>query len=448
MAVGGVPSADDRIQAMQTQKAEAKADARAAKADEMREDMQSNLSQTTTQLSGKVSKKWKSMKARRQKVTKTEYGAEKAAKMDKQAPKQTKKNFDEWQNENSWYREGDISKEQLDNIMDMLLNENANSPLSADDVIEKVSAFLEIDMGDMDKAQDGLIMWGVTDYLSGVLEGDLGEQIAQARNDLESDEEIAREITAGKNIAGSVDTHAVGGRSRSALRNLHNEIAGSPTDAQTLFTRLGSQYSYRELQKVIEFLNHSVGEDSKSEGPSIERPFLQALMTEVKNLQAIMGTFKFFRGRSRLIQKTFEANEMKPPPGLNFESMSKEFMELAGSRMPQVSQMNATMSRLGLSEPEAKSIVIEQYRDACQQTDDRIFNGGREGKNKLKAVTLQAAEAEYLKIEEKEMEAEEFAADDFLVSTAPTEEDIMNKAAKFMENVTHKSSTEGEEPVA
>src|SRR5690606_11830940 len=109
---------------------------------------------------------------------------------------------------------------------------------------------------------------------------------------------------------------------------------GNPRDANTLFGELANKYAYKELQKVIKFLLHSLGSDMKSKGPSIPRGELHTLLTETRTLQAILGVYRFFNKRMDLVNKLFSKAGLQMPKQLSFEQMAKCFMSLAGERYP------------------------------------------------------------------------------------------------------------------
>src|SRR5206468_462134 len=125
------------------------------------------------------------------------------------------------------------------------------------------------------------------------------------------------------------------------------------------------KYAFKELKKVVDFLLHSLGADMKSKGPSISRAFLQRLFTETRSLQAILGVYRFFKGRMRLMESMFDRQGMKMPSQLSFELMAKQFMGLCAERYPSANKVKDTAVKLGLEKwILAKIIALSQFRDA------------------------------------------------------------------------------------
>lgn len=207
----------------------------------------------------------------------------------------------------------------------------------------------------------------VFEFLLVTTEGDLAQTIKEAKEEFHA--RFEREITAGKNIG----THAreaaeKGLGSPSNLRDMYRNITGNPRDSTTLFQELSQRYAYKELKKVVDFLLHSLGADMKSKGPSIPRGQLHRLFTETRSLQAILGVYRFFRGRMGLMQSLFTKEGLEMPPQLNFETMAKEFMALAGERYPSPDKVLHTAVKLGVEKwIMAKIIALSQLRDAIRE---------------------------------------------------------------------------------
>jgi type III secretion protein W len=152
------------------------------------------------------------------------------------------------------------------------------------------------------------------------------------------------------------------------MRDLYRDITNNPRESSTLFEELSNKYSFKELKKVIDFLLHSLGADMKSKGPSIPRGLLHRLFTETRSLQAILGVYRFFKGRMNLMQGMFQKEGLDLPNELNFESMSKQFMSLAAERYPSASKVLQLAAKLGIDRwIIAKIIVFSQLRDAIRE---------------------------------------------------------------------------------
>lgn len=204
------------------------------------------------------------------------------------------------------------------------------------------------------------------EYLLETSEGELARKLGEIKQEL--NQEFGREIVAGRNIyiqAREAANKELG--TPTSMRDMYRDITGNPRDAATLFDELAAKFGYKELKKVADFLLHSMGADMSSKGPSIERAELQRLFSEVRNMQAILGVYRFFSGRMKLMNYLFEENHMENPAELTFESMAKAFMSLAGERYPSADKVLSKASMLGLKNVAGKIITFSQFRDAIRE---------------------------------------------------------------------------------
>src|SRR5262249_53146174 len=145
------------------------------------------------------------------------------------------------------------------------------------------------------------------------------------------------------------------------LRDLYRDITATPRDSSTLFEELANRYAFKELKKVIDYLLHSLGADMKSKGPSIPRAFLQRLLTETRSLQAILGVYRFFKGRMNLMENLFDKEGLDWPSQLTFESIARQFMALTAERYPNAAKVLQMAVKLGIEKwLIAKIIVFSQ----------------------------------------------------------------------------------------
>lgn len=207
----------------------------------------------------------------------------------------------------------------------------------------------------------------VLDFLLEDTDGELNQTIKDAKDQLKKDNE--RAIIAGRNISGIVKQAAEKGiDSPTNLREMYKDITGNPRDSVTLFQELAQKYAFKDLNKVISFLLHSLGSDLKSKGPSIARGLLHRLLTETRSLQAILGVYRFFRSRMNLMQGLFRKGQLDMPPQLTFEVLAKQFIGLVGDRYPSSDKMLQMTAKLGLEKwLLAKIIVLSQFRDAIRE---------------------------------------------------------------------------------
>lgn len=239
----------------------------------------------------------------------------------------------------------------------ILLREYIKVDDSAEEILRKVLEFYP----DVSLADEAL------EYLLATTSGDLAAKVQEARDLLNKDR--GREIIAGRNISAQArEASDQGLGTPTNMRDLYRDITGNPRDSSTMFEELSDKYAFKELKKVVDFLLHSLGADMKSLGPSIPRGMLHRLLTETRSLQAILGVYRFFRGRMHLMETLFQKEGIEIPSQLNFELMAKAFMALAADRYPTATKVKDTAVRLGVEKwIQAKIIALSQLRDAVRE---------------------------------------------------------------------------------
>lgn len=207
----------------------------------------------------------------------------------------------------------------------------------------------------------------VLEFLLETTEGDLAKTVQEAKDEFE--QQHAREIAAGRNIGTQAREAAEKGLgTATSMRDMYREITGNPRDSTTLFEELAAKYEFKDLKKVVDFLLHSLGADMKSKGPSIPRGMLHRLFTETRSLQAILGVYRFFRNRMRLVNKMFQKEGLELPQQLSFENIAKQFMALCADRYPTSAKVLQGASKLGIEKwIIAKIIVFSQMRDGIRE---------------------------------------------------------------------------------
>lgn len=215
-----------------------------------------------------------------------------------------------------------------------------------------------------------------------------------------------REIKAGRNMGAQArEFSAQGLGSPTALRDLYRDITRNPREANTLFQELSSNYSYEKMKSVIDFLLHSLGADMKSKGHSISRAELSRLFTETRNMQAILGIYRFFKSRMRLIVSSFDRQNLTLPSRINFELLAKIFMKFLQERYPSVEKAFLLAQQLGIGEELLAQIIIYlQFRDALRQVSPKLFKDERHRQDLLSCFmdTLEELDEKLEEDEEKE----------------------------------------------
>ncbi|MBS0648935.1 MAG: type III secretion system gatekeeper subunit SctW [Verrucomicrobia bacterium] len=184
-----------------------------------------------------------------------------------------------------------------------------------------------------------------------------------------------RDIKAGRNIGAQARNFSSQGLgSPTALRDLYRHIIGNPRDALTLFQELSGNYPFEKMKVVIDFVLHSLGADLKSKGPSISRQELERFMTETRNMQAILGIYKYFFSRMRLISSSFDRQGLVLPSRITFDMLARTFMRFLQEKYPSVDKALLLSQQLGIADDEiAQLIIYLQFRDAMRQVAPRLF---------------------------------------------------------------------------
>lgn len=244
--------------------------------------------------------------------------------------------------------------------------------ISRKDSVEEIIRKLRDTFIDMSLADEAL------DFLIETADADMRYTLEKAKEEL--NRLYGREIRAGRNInaqARNFSTQGLG--SPTALRDLYRNITGNPRDAHTLFQELTSNFPFEKMKTVIAFMLHSLGADVKSKGPSISRAELQKLMTETRNMQAILGVYRFFFSRMPMIGSSFDREGLQMPGRITFEILAKIFMRFIQERYPSVDKALLLSQQLGIAdEVIAQLIIYLQFRDAMRQVAPRLFRDERQ----------------------------------------------------------------------
>lgn len=263
-----------------------------------------------------------------------------------------------------------------------MLREHIKPDDSVEDILRKVREFYP----DVSLADEAL------EFLLETTDGELARKVQEARDSFNS--EFGRDITAGRNIGQQARQASEKGLGTpTTMRDLYRDITANPRDSATLFEELSNRYAFKELKKVTDFLLHSLGADMKSKGPSIPHGLLHRLLEETRSLQAILGVYRFFKMRMRLIQSLFEKEGLETPTQVNFETLSKQFMALAAERYPTASKVLQLAAKLGIEKwLIAKIIVLSQIRDAIREVSVNQIYKSIQHRDELYMAIIEALE--------------------------------------------------------
>ncbi|HEX2582720.1 MAG TPA: HrpJ domain-containing protein [Chlamydiales bacterium] len=242
------------------------------------------------------------------------------------------------------------------------------------------------------------------DFLIETSEGDLQKTLKLTKEQF--NQTYGREILAGRNIGVQVKEFSQEGLgSPTSLRDLYRDITGNLREPLKLFEELTEKFRYDKLSTVISFLLHALGADLKAKGSSILRAELLRLINDIRSLQGIMGIFRFFQSRMRIVERLFGSYNLTLPPRVTFEVLARVFAKLLAERFINPEKILGLLRLLGLSEEEeALLIICTQFRDAVKQIAPRYYRNTQHRDELLKAIldTLDQLEDELEDEDEKE----------------------------------------------
>ncbi len=262
----------------------------------------------------------------------------------------------------------------------------------------------------LDKLQeafpDPFLASDALDFLIETSSGELTDKLVEAKKKFM--ELYGKEILAGKNISLQArEFSKIGLGTPTGLRELYKDVTQNPRDAATLFSELTEKYNFEKLTTIIAFVLHSLGSDLKSKGSSIEKGELANLLTEAKSMQAILGVYRFFKSRMRMVLAEFEREHLVLPSKITFETLSKLFMKLLLERFPSADKVFQAGVQMGLEDHLlAELIIFSQMRDAVRQVSPRLFKSDQHRQDTL-AIFLEVLEKIEDDLDKEEEEEEE-----------------------------------------
>ena len=226
------------------------------------------------------------------------------------------------------------------------------------------------------------------DYLIEVNENrdEMKQKLLQAKEEFNA--QYGREIQAGRNIGMQAREFSQKGLgSPTALRDLYREVTGNPRTPNQLFEELVEKFKFSDMKNIIDFILHSIGADMKAKGPSISRAELGRLFGEARTMQAILGVFRFFFSRMKMIQRQFDQSDLAMPSRINFEVLARLLMKLIEERYPTPDRVLQQAFVLGIAEEiAAQVIVFSQYRDSLRHLSPKLFKSERHRQEILMAL--------------------------------------------------------------
>ena len=278
----------------------------------------------------------------------------------------------------------------------LILRSRISTKDSPDDILKKV----------MEAYPDPALADEALEFLLLTSDPAMGSILLLAREKLNM--RFDAEIKAGRNMGAQAREFSKEGLgSPTTLRDMYRDITRNPRDPLVLFDELSDKFSYDKLKTVIKFLLHSLGSDLRSKGPSISRPELVRLIDETRSLQGVLGIYRFFQQRIKLIQRQFASYEVSFPNRLQFEILAKQLVKFLAERFMSPEKILQSARQLGISEETiAQIIVFTQMREALKQISPKYFRNPKQRDELFQIFikTLEELESELGEEEQNELE--------------------------------------------
>lgn len=218
--------------------------------------------------------------------------------------------------------------------------------------------------------------------------------------------EYERQVRSGRTIGAlSREFSKEGLGSPTALRDLYRDVTGNQRAPLKLFDELVEQYPYQNLRAVIIFMLHSLGADLKSKGPSIDRADLIRLIEETRSLQGILGVFRFFQSKAKLLDRQFLALGLERPSQVNFQTLSRLLIKMLQERFINPEKIIETAKLLGIEdEVKAQIAVYAQMYEGLRQISPRYYRSPKHRNELIKTFVDTLEELEEQSEEEDDEE--------------------------------------------
>lgn len=241
------------------------------------------------------------------------------------------------------------------------------------------------------------------EFLHETTDAQLQMATAEAMEKLRKDK--GKEIRAGRNMGAQAREFAEKGLgSPEKLRELYRDIITNQREPIKLFDELTEKFRYASLKMAIRFMLHSLGSDLKAKGPSIPRGELKRLFDETRSMQGILGVFRFFQSRMRLLQREFISYDLMLPSRIDFELLARIFIKLLAERFLSPDKILQTGRIMGISEEAAAQMIIfSQMRDAIKQVAPKYFRNARH-RDEISKAFIDTIDALEDRMEEEEEE--------------------------------------------
>lgn len=221
--------------------------------------------------------------------------------------------------------------------------------------------------------------------------GALKSALIQARQQHMTENRQA--VVGGKNIMFASQEYAESlNVSPSGLRDLYLSVTSDFHSCEQLFSMLQSRYSHEEMGPVSSFLLRGMSADLKSEGPSVPPAKLQVMMTETRNLQALITSYDYFDSHVPHLLSSLKAEGATVPEDIQPKQIADVFLKAIQDKFPTASKIERSVRDAVGDDAESVSGVLNLFFKALRGTSPRLFSSA-EKRQQLGAMIANALDS-------------------------------------------------------
>ncbi|BAE81321.1 low calcium response protein E [Chlamydia felis Fe/C-56] len=181
-------------------------------------------------------------------------------------------------------------------------------------------------------------------------------------------------VVGGRNVLFASQEYATAlNTSAPGLRELYLQVTSDFHSCEQLLQMLQSRYSFEEMGTVTSFFLKGMSADLKSEGSSVPAPKLQVMMSETRNLQAVITGYDFFQAKLPVLTASLKADGVTLPEDLKFDKVADTFFKLIHDKFPTASKMERGVRDLVGDDTEAITGMLNLFFVALRGTSPRLF---------------------------------------------------------------------------
>ncbi|EPP35674.1 type III secretion regulator YopN/LcrE/InvE/MxiC [Chlamydia ibidis] len=254
----------------------------------------------------------------------------------------------------------EISAQDLRSLRDSLRDDS-----SSDDILDLVQS----------KFSDPTLQSIALDYLVQTTpssQGALKDALIQAREQHTTQNRQA--VVGGRNILFASQEYAEAlNISAPGLRELYLNVTSDFHSCEQLLNMLQTSYTFSEMSTISSFLLKGMAADLKSEGSSVPAPKLQVMMSETRNLQAVISSYHFFEDQLPHMISSLKSEGAAYPEELKFDKVADTFHKIINDKFPTASKIERTCRELIGDDVDSLTSVLNLFFRALRGTSSRLF---------------------------------------------------------------------------